>query len=349
MRERKRRAAAAALAATLALGLAGCGSTIPEAEPLETADVALNNESGETVLAYRMTRESVEEILGNPNAEDNNSIGQTGNGARYGQTSIDYTPEDVYDLALIDPMGTYNQVTVAYLRTTDPQYSTPRGISVGSSVDDVLEAYGAPTDAEFPNNDISAGPMEEAELDRVLEDETQALIYHTDHQDCAVQMAFEREDGSVTAIYMGVLDEPMNGDPGGDAVERNIPESEFSVNAGDHGPYLQLRNPKSMVHLFMGEPEAEIEDGELYPSELVVLYTDDLVTSFRVTDGDVSTLAGIGIGSSRDDILEAYGTPDPGRGESVSYTQITEEGYRYSMDFDVEDGVCVTFRMRVQA
>lgn len=199
MNRQKKRILAALIAAAMAVGMTGCGGSSKEAEPLTTEDIALLDKDGEVVLEYRMTREEAESILGIPNSETEGIIGYTLNSANYGETAIDYTDEEEYRLAPVDPVGAYKMATIAHIQTSNPEYTTARGVSVGDSADDVVSAYGTPVD-------FMGDPIEGDALKETINSDDEWLSYQTETEDLIISVTFYREEGKVSSIYMGALD-----------------------------------------------------------------------------------------------------------------------------------------------
>lgn len=333
-----KRALTALLAAVIAISASGCGGrSIPEADSLTTGDVALLDEDGDIVLEYRMTRADAERAMGAPDSDGDELY----NEAKYGETLIRYTDEEDYGLSVIDPVGAYQLATITEITTSDQRYETARGISVGDSVDDVLEAYGAPVDA-------LGNPLEGDDLEEMLGDDDMPLYYMSEYPERVVGLYFEKEGGDVTSIYMSVLEEAQNEGHGGNAQESDIPMSELAITDAAGTFSAEMNTAKSEFEQAVGAPNRESGDMAHYrDSALTVSYTDGIATSMTVFGEEIYTRAGIHPGSTREDIIDAYGTPDPGRGESIAYTRTAEDGTHYALNFGLEDGVCSYFTMSV--
>ena len=131
MRERKRRAAAAALAATLALGLAGCGNSTGGG-PLGPDDFEILVD-GEPVRPG-MSRAEAEQALGEP----------TGESIRGSTVYMDYQDATVVYVVPDRSKGSeaeLAELSQVYRILVSGTTQTARGVYVGASQDDVADAY----------------------------------------------------------------------------------------------------------------------------------------------------------------------------------------------------------------
>ena len=105
--------------------LPACGSATIQAEPntLSAADIAVVD-GQKTAVSYGMSQEDVEKALGK--------------GEKGFASFLEYP--DGLTVMYRDQDG--KNVTAGVMFTDDSKYSTPRGISLGASVQDVLTAYG---------------------------------------------------------------------------------------------------------------------------------------------------------------------------------------------------------------
>ena len=202
MNKPKRLAVAALLAASMAVGLAGCGGGYKvngDAEPISTRDVALLDKDGDTALMYGKRWDAVERDLGISGEERELDMNRTR--VDYGYTTVYYAgPEDWESVFYSFSDVARELSTIEQIVTTNPEVSTPRGISVGDPVEEVLEAYGMPLDV------LGDDPCDEEELEWTMEDDNAVIQYKGTEDDMDVVVGFRKKDGKITEINMSVFD-----------------------------------------------------------------------------------------------------------------------------------------------
>lgn len=174
----KKRIIAAILAAAMALALTACGGTAGKTEqkpiaPLTEADLSfIFVETGNTAIAIGMTGAQIEE-----------NFGVTMEGLQ------NWTGDDI-DIFCLPSLSEEGESTLVHagINGVSDKLMTPRGIVVGDTMDDVIAAYGEPSETDVTYN-------------RARRTSSERMIYKREGIEARLTFEVSRE-GVVEAIYI---------------------------------------------------------------------------------------------------------------------------------------------------